>query len=236
MLLPWILVFLVDVVILEWFLGTIAVYYFYCYLTEHNCLLGVGKLELTNTWVDCVIMLVVFLLPPLLLVQPVRLFVSMYRNQHRSQSAQHYTTRETRCLENITTPQSTNSTTPITSPTIYDNPTNIFLRLNTVINDTFQNTVNEAERNEVSESNIDAERNNETPGFAVRRLSLFDLTSLDTSLDTSLERREEPPPSYSEAEGLDCPPPDYSQVGGGRLRLGRFVMIRDNKNIKAFRV
>ena len=67
---------------------------------------------------------------------------------------------------------------------------------------------------------------------------MFDLSSIESGQTTggSEGARELPPPSYSEAEGLDCPPPAYSQVEGGRLRLGRFIMVRHNNHIKAFRV
>ena len=258
MLLPWILVFLVAVVILEWFLGNKAVYYFYYYITDYDYLKRPSMIEVTNTWFDCVIVLLIFFLPPLLLVQPVRLFVFMWKTQHPAESSQHDTRVAARgTTTTTTTTTTTNSTdsTNSTNPTIYDNPTNLgfFPRLTSVITDTtFHITQIESLRNTEVERNPEVERNTEvegnsevegntgrTPGFGVRRLSLFDLSSLESSVETTGGREEgweEPPPSYSQTEGLDCPPPDYSQVEGGRLRLGRFIMVRHNKQIQTFRV
>ena len=250
MLLPWILVFLVAVVILEWFLGNMTVYYFYYHLTKHDDLHRPAMMELTNTWFDCLIILIVFFLPPLLLVQPVRLFILMYQHQHQSPQQSTITTT----TGTTTATDSTNSTNP-PNPTIYTNPTNLglFPTLSSLITDTFHFTANEAVRNNEVERSTEEERNTEverntelernmvgrTPGFGVRRLSLFDLSSLDSSVESTGGREggwEEPPPSYSQTEGLDCPPPAYSQVEGGRLRLGRFIMVRHNNHIQTFRV
>ena len=255
MLLPWILVFLVAILILEWFLANLTVSYFSYYITKHDDPETPWRWGITDTWLDCLIILFSFFLPPLLLVPPLRLFVFMYRNQHPPLPSPHHTTTTTtgtRCTGNTESRNSTNPSPP-TSPTIHTNPTymtdghptnlGLFPRLSSVIQDTFHITSNEGERNNESERNDESERTTEAdrrPGFAVRRLSLFDLTSLDNSetrgASEGAREEEEPPPTYSEAEGLDCPPPAYSQVEGGRLRLGRFIMVRDNNHIKAFRV
>ena len=80
--------------------------------------------------------------------------------------------------------------------------------------------------------------NSLSPVTVPRVHSLYDLSSLHELASSEGGEADQPPPSYSQAEGLDCPPPDYSEVEVGRLRLGRYIIVMDhnNRNVKRFKI
>ena len=236
LLLPWLFVFLMHGVPIFVFLVVTTVFSVLHHTTSQS---GPAPLvEVTQSGLDCFILLLTCLLCPLLAVLPVRTFIYL-DNDRRIHCPCYEARSEGRRLsgaeeeeeEMITVEQGTEGGGEGggAGEARSDQPalSGLVPRLSSYI------------RNTLQVSTPEAATSLHPPAVTVPRVhSLFDLSSLheDGAVEAGVE--DQPPPSYSQAEGLDCPPPDYSQVEVGRVRLGRYVIVMDhnNRNIKRFKV
>ena len=226
LLIPWLLVFLIHGLPVFVFLLVTTVFSVIHYTTRQPS--SAPLLEVTSTPLDCVLLLLTCLLIPLGAVLPVRAFI--YLDTDRRICPCYPQSEEARQLppageeEEVLVSSDGEDQNDVPWTSSYSG---LVPRLNSVIRSSLEGRV----RPPGGTTSL-------SPVTVPRVHSLYDLSSLHELASSEGGEADQPPPSYSQAEGLDCPPPDYSEVEVGRLRLGRYIIVMDhnNRNVKRFKI